>query len=91
MKKQVLEYCNKHNIEIEISYEYMDKRKIKAVDFYTPDGYQFAEELHYRCYPDWHLADCSALEMWKFIYNDICFNPPIKCPTNCVCKEVENE
>ena len=56
MKKKVLEYVNKYNIEIEISYEYMDKRKIEAVDFYTPDGYQFAEELHCRCYPDWYLS-----------------------------------
>ena len=91
MKKQVLEYFNKHNIEIEISYEYMDRRKIEGVDFYTPDGYQFSEELHGRCYPDWWLEDGNASEQWKFIYNDMCFNPPIKCPADCVCKEMDDD
>ena len=109
MKKQVIEYANKHNIVIAISYVYMYKRKIEAVNFYTPDGYQFDEEviqdlkdgtlatrtdklwtgtLHYRCYPDWWLEDGNASEKWKFIYNNMCSNPPTKCPADCVCKEV---
>ena len=31
----------------------------------------------------------NASEIWKFIYNDMCSDPPIKCPADCVCKEGE--
>ena len=46
MKSKVIEYINKHNIEMEISYDVDDCRKIDIIDFYAPDGYQFEEDLH---------------------------------------------
>ena len=88
MKSKVMEYVNRHNLEMEISYEHMDNRKLEAIDFYTPEGYQFMDDLHVRCFPDIYLWGCeSSKDIWKFIYKDMCQQPTEECPTNCNCKE----
>ena len=86
MKQKVIEYVNRHNLEMEISYDPMDNRKIEGVDFYTPDGYQFMDDLHCRCFSDWWLWE-SPKDVWKFIYKDMCQEPTEECPINCNCKE----
>ena len=86
MKSKVMEYVNRHNLEIEISYDPMDNRKLEAIDFYKPEGYQFMDDLHVRCFPDWWLWE-SSKDVWKFIYEDMCQQPTEECPTNCNCKE----
>ncbi len=85
MKTKVMEYVNRNNIEMEISYDVDDYRKIDCIDFYTPNGYQFEEDLHSRCFAD--LWDVSAKDIWEFIYNDMCKNPIIKCDDNCNCRD----
>ena len=60
MKSKVMEYVNRHNLEMEISYEHMDNRKLEAIDFYTPEGYQFMDDLHVRCFPDWWLWESGC-------------------------------
>jgi hypothetical protein len=87
MKQKIMEYVNRHNIEMEISYDPMDNRKIDSVDFYTPDGYQFDDDLHCRCFPDLYLME-SSNDIWQFIYKNMCQQATEKCPINCNCKEV---
>ena len=87
MKSKVIQYAKKHNLEIEIVYDYQDLRKIDEIMIDTPDGYRFNDDLHGLCYPNLVLYDCSAKKHWEFIYKDLIQFSIDKCPSDCVCKE----
>ena len=88
MKQKLINYCNKHNLDIEISKDDYDSRKIGDININTPDGYRFNNDLHGLCYPDLTLYDWGSKEIWEFVYKDlITFSLDVR-PNNCVCKQV---